>query len=46
LPEYMLTLTYGHSDLPYIALIAAPNFTIKGSNGLKSTFELAERESR
>jgi hypothetical protein len=40
----MLTLTYGHSALPYIAPVAAPAFTMERGNGLKSNFELVERD--
>ena len=31
-------------DLPYIAPDEAPTYTIESSNGLKSTFELVERD--
>ena len=31
-------------DLPYIAPIEAPTYTIKGSNGLNATFELVETD--
>ncbi len=33
-----------NDDLPYIAPIEAPTYTLKGSNGIKSTFELVERD--
>ena len=33
-----------NDDLPYIAPIEAPTYTIEGSNGFRSTFELVERD--
>mgnify|MGYP001372693655 CR=1 FL=1 len=33
-----------NDDLPYIAPVEAATFTIEGSNGLMSTFELIERD--
>ena len=33
-----------NDDLPYIAPIEAPTYTIRGSNGLKAIFELVERD--
>ena len=33
-----------NDDLPYIAPIESPTYTIEGSNGFRSTFELVERD--
>ncbi len=33
-----------NDDLPYIAPIEAPTYSLNGSNGIKSTFELVERD--
>ena len=33
-----------NDDLPCIAPIEAPTYTIEGSNGFRSTFELVERD--
>ncbi|MCH2517659.1 MAG: hypothetical protein MK210_05580 [Dehalococcoidia bacterium] len=35
-----------NDDLPYIAPIEAPTYTIEGSNGLKATFELIDRDGQ
>ena len=33
-----------NDDLPYIAPIEVPSYILEGSNGLKATFELVERD--
>ena len=33
-----------NDDLPYIAPLTVATFSIEGSNGMKSTFELVERD--
>jgi hypothetical protein len=33
-----------NDTLPYLAPVEAPTFTIRGSDGLRSTFDLVERD--